>query len=185
MAERTYPEHDGTALDQKVFTHPVTAEPMPILVKDVSATSGGGATEAKQDEMIALLDAQADKTETQPVSLASVPLPAGAATAAKQDALLAELEAKSHGTIAEPVVTTLATQVQTPTFSRSTTSGSVAVGAIHVSVTNVGSAAGIVLGTALKAKETVHFTATDRQAWLQAIPFDATGTEFVITTLRV
>lgn len=149
MTERTYPTHLGTELDPKVFTHPATGIPMPILVKDVSATSGGGATEAKQD------------------------------------ALLAELEAKSHGTLAEPVVTTLATQAQAPTFSRSTTSGSVAVGAIHVSITNVGAANGIVLGAALKAKETVHFTATDRQAWLQAIPFDATGTEFAITTLRV
>lgn len=185
MAERTYPEHQGTPLDPKVFTHPVTRDPMPILVKDVSASSGGGATEAKQDAMIALLDAQADKTETQPVSLASVPLPTGAATAAKQDTMIALLDAQNAGTLAEPTVVTQAAQVQTPTFLRYATSDSVAAGAIHVSVTNVGTASGLLLGTILKSGETVYFTATDRNAGLSAVAFDATGTEFVVTVLRV
>ena len=40
MAERAYPEYLGVPLDPKVFTHPVTAEPMPILVKDISVASG-------------------------------------------------------------------------------------------------------------------------------------------------
>ena len=150
----------------------------------VTGTSAPPATEAKQDTIITLLDAQASGTETQPVSLATVPLPAGAATETKQQALLTELQLKRDGTSTEPVFTTLATQVQTPAMTRTTTSGTTTANAIHISITNVGTADGTVTGAVLKSKETVHFTVTDRDAKLSAVSFNATGTEFVITTLQ-
>ena len=106
------------------------------------------------------------------------------ATEAKQEALLTELQLKRDGTSTEPVFTTLATQVQTPAMTRTTTSGTTTANAIHISITNVGIADGIVLGAVLKSKETVHFTVTDRDAKLSAVSFNATGTEFVITTLQ-
>lgn len=105
------------------------------------------------------------------------------ASEATQEALLTELRSKRDGTSGEPVFITCSTQMQTPTLIRSATSGTIAAGAIHISVTNTGSASGTVLGTELKSKETIHFTVTDRNATLSAIPFVATGTEFVITTL--
>lgn len=106
------------------------------------------------------------------------------ATETTQEALLNELQLKSDGTSTEPMFTTCTTQVQTPTMVRSTTLASIAAGTIHISITNVGTADGIVLGTALKSKETVHFTVTDRHATLSVVSFNATGTEFVITTLQ-
>lgn len=51
---------------------------------DVVANTIGLATGAKQDTLLAELQLKADLTETQPVSLASVPLPTGAATSALQ-----------------------------------------------------------------------------------------------------
>ena len=106
------------------------------------------------------------------------------ATEAKQEALLTELQLKRDGTSTEPVFTTLATQVQTPAMTRTTTSGTTTANAIHISITNVGTADGTVTGAVLKSKETVHFTVTDRDAKLSAVSFNATGTEFVITTLQ-
>lgn len=44
----------------------------------------GASTEAKQDALLAELQLKADLTETQPVSAASLPLPAGASTSALQ-----------------------------------------------------------------------------------------------------
>ena len=106
------------------------------------------------------------------------------ATETTQEALLTELQLKRDGTSTEPVFTTLATQVQTPTMVRTATSATIPANAIHISITNVGIADGIVLGAVLKSKETVHFTVTDRDAKLSAVSFNATGTEFVITTLQ-
>ena len=112
----------------------------------------------------------------------STPIPP--ATQITQEALLTELQLKRDGTSTEPVFTTLATQVQTPTMVRTATSATIPANAIHISITNVGIADGIVLGAVLKSKETVHFTVTDRDAKLSAVSFNATGTEFVITTLQ-
>lgn len=50
------------------------------------------ATGAKQDLLLAELQLKADLTETQPVSVASLPLPSGAATAANQALEIAELQ---------------------------------------------------------------------------------------------
>ena len=106
------------------------------------------------------------------------------ATQITQEALLNELQLKSDGTSTEPMFTTCTTQVQTPTMVRTATSATIPANAIHISITNVGIANGIVLGAVLKSKETVHFTVTDRDAKLSAVSFNATGTEFVITTLQ-
>jgi len=53
-----------------------------VLIK---ASAAASATAAKQDLLLAELQLKADLTETQPVSVASLPLPTGAATEAKQD----------------------------------------------------------------------------------------------------
>ncbi len=105
------------------------------------------------------------------------------ATEATQEALLTELQLKHDGTSTEPVFTTRSIQTQTPTMLRTTTSGTIVAGAIHISVTNAGSVSGTVLGAELKPKETVNFTVTDRHATLSGVSYVATGTEFVITTL--
>lgn len=70
-----------------------------ILAKIIAAP----ATAAKQDSLLAELQLKADLTETQPVSVASLPLPAGAATSAKQDLLLTELQLKADLTETQPV----------------------------------------------------------------------------------
>jgi hypothetical protein len=60
-----------------------------LLAKIIAAPS----TEAKQDLVIAELEKKADLTETQPVSVAALPLPSGSSTEAKQDDNIAELVA--------------------------------------------------------------------------------------------
>ena len=64
----------------------------------VSVVDSGGddvniAKEAKQDDLITELKLKADLTETQPVSNASLPLPAGASTEEKQDDVIAAIDA--------------------------------------------------------------------------------------------
>jgi hypothetical protein len=56
-----------------------------VLAQSVLLVAKDFATSAKQDLLLAELQLKADLTDTQPVSLASVPLPTGAATEAKQD----------------------------------------------------------------------------------------------------
>ena len=76
-----------------------------ILAKIIAAP----ATEAKQDTAITALGSlltelqlKADLTETQPVSLASIPLATGAATEAKQDSAITELQSILAKIIAAP-----------------------------------------------------------------------------------
>ena len=63
-------------------------------------------TSAKQDLLLAELQLKADLTETQPVSLASVPLPTGAATEAKQDTGNTSLSGIGTNTVNIPNVIT-------------------------------------------------------------------------------
>jgi len=56
-----------------------------------SNTQINPATEDKQDSLLTELQLKADLTETQPVSVASLPLPTGAATEAKQDTAITQL----------------------------------------------------------------------------------------------
>ena len=71
---------------------------------------------------------------------------------------------------------------RTPTFTRTNNAGTIAAGARSVLISNVGTASGSLLGSVLKAGETVHFTPSD--GVLTAIAYNATGTEFVISDLR-
>jgi len=96
------------------------------LISSISTKIDDQSTAAKQDLLLAELQLKADLTETQPVSLASQPLPTGAstsalqatgnaslasidskmdakATASKQDLLLAELQLKADLTETQPV----------------------------------------------------------------------------------
>jgi len=100
------------ALNDVIGEQADVAQPDPTLDSTVIATLKGVnenlrtidfSTAAKQDLLLAELQLKADLTETQPVSLASVPLPTGAATAAKQDLLLAELQLKADLTETQPV----------------------------------------------------------------------------------
>jgi hypothetical protein len=95
------------------FYPPVTVQSAPIV---------GAATEAKQDAQIAILNTlgtqttlaalltelqlKADLSETQPVSAASLPLPAGASTEVTLAALLTELQLKADLTETQPVSAT-------------------------------------------------------------------------------
>lgn len=72
--------------------------------------------------------------------------------------------------------------VRAPTMSRVTTAGAIAAGARSVSIANVGAGDGVVLSAALKAGETVAWSAGDADT-LGAIAYDATGAEFLITTV--
>lgn len=75
----------------------------------------------------------------------------------------------------------------TPALSRVTASGTVAAGARAVSIANVGTEIGTVLGAELAAGETVNFDAGSLNNTLAAVAYDpttpGTGTTFLIATL--
>lgn len=60
-----------------------------VRIFDDTCTYLPVATEAGQDALLTELQAKADLTETQPVSVATLPLPTGASTEAKQDSQIA------------------------------------------------------------------------------------------------
>jgi hypothetical protein len=66
---------------------------------------------------------------------------------------------------------------------RPTTSGTITAGKASASIANVGAASGTVKGVTLKAGETVNFDAGGINNILDAIAYDATGTEFLIITV--
>jgi hypothetical protein len=67
------------------------------------AVNASGEASVHDADLLTAVGLLAKLSDTQPVSLASVPLPAGAATAAKQDLLLAELQLKADLTETQPV----------------------------------------------------------------------------------
>jgi len=75
----------------------------------------------------------------------------------------------------------------TPVLSRVTAFGTVAAGSRSVSIANVGTESGTVLGTELAAGETVNFDAGSLNNTLAAVAYDpttpGTGTTFLIATL--
>ena len=95
----------------------VKAQQALVHTDSLSVALTGVASAAKQDtgnttlaSLLTELQLKADLTETQPVSAASLPLPAGAATAARQDtgnstlsSLLTELQLKADLTETQPV----------------------------------------------------------------------------------
>lgn len=66
---------------------------------------------------------------------------------------------------------------------RPTTSGTIAAGANSVSIANVGAANGTVKTINIKPGETVNFNAGAINNVLDAIAYNATGTEFLIITV--
>jgi hypothetical protein len=74
-------------------------------------------------------------------------------------------------------------KTQTPSFTSVTTSGTIAAGATSVSIANVGSFDGTVLGTNLPAGASIEFNAN----WIHilgSVNYDATGTTFLIQEVR-
>jgi hypothetical protein len=74
--------------------------------------------------------------------------------------------------------------LRAPNMLRTTTLGnlsSVASEIYSVSVANVGSANGIVLGATLKPGEIINFDASSLNHYFNQFAYDATGTEFIIT----
>ena len=75
----------------------------------------------------------------------------------------------------------------TPALSRVTVSGTVAAGARSISIANVGTESGTVLGAELAAGETVNFDAGSLNNTLGAVAYDptspGTGTTFLIAKL--
>lgn len=66
---------------------------------------------------------------------------------------------------------------------RPTAGGTITAGKSSASIANVGAASGTVKGITLKAGETVNFNAGGINNTLDAIAYDATGTEFLIITV--
>ena len=74
-------------------------------------------------------------------------------------------------------------KTQTPSFTSVTTSGTITAGSTSISVANVGNFDGTVLGTTLPAGASIEFNAN----WIHtlgSLPYDATGTTFLIQEVR-
>lgn len=74
-------------------------------------------------------------------------------------------------------------KVRTTNVIRTSAVGSVSAGKYSVSFGNVGAADGTVKGTTLKPFETINFDAGSLNNTLDAIDYDATGTDFLIIYL--
>ena len=78
----------------------------------------------------------------------------------------------------------IAPQLRTPTMFRTTSAlPAIAAGKKSVSISNVGSTDGTVLGAILKPGETVNFDAGAVNNTLSVITYDATETEFLVIHL--
>lgn len=87
-------QFDRDGVDTEVLQDtatPANSRPLPVRVFDSSGVGVNVATQTTLAALLTELQAKADLSETQPVSLASVPLPTGAATAANQSSILAQL----------------------------------------------------------------------------------------------
>lgn len=73
--------------------------------------------------------------------------------------------------------------VRVPLLLRVSNAGNIAAGSRKVDVFNSGAADGIFLGTLLKVGESATFIAGGLTDIFGIIAYDATGTEFVITTI--
>lgn len=143
------------------------------------------------------LQQKADLSETQPVSIASLPLPAGSATAANQALVLTALESiltstqatvnelvsKADGTATDPVMIRPVISTFTPALIRTTTAGTVAAGAFEISIANIGEEDGTVLGTVIPPDSIVTFRAPFLGSTLGAVAYNGTGTVLLISTI--
>jgi hypothetical protein len=73
---------------------------------------------------------------------------------------------------------------KTTSIDRPTTSGTILAGKNSASIANVGTANGTVKGVVLKPNETINFDAGAVNNTLDAIAYNATGTEFLIITVE-
>lgn len=78
---------------------------------------------------------------------------------------------------------TISSTERTPSLTSVTNAGTIVFGARSVSIANIGSAAGTILGTSVDAGMTVNFTAQGSDT-LAAITYNATGTNFLIAEVR-
>jgi hypothetical protein len=84
-------------------------------------------------------------------------------------------------TPSQPLPTTIAAKTVTPTMLRtSATTPAIPTGVYSISIANVGSATGTVLGANLNAGEVISIDAGAVNNTLGAITYNATGTEFLI-----
>jgi hypothetical protein len=74
-------------------------------------------------------------------------------------------------------------QVRATNLVRTSAAGSVSAGKYSISFGNVGAANGTVKGVTLKPFETINFDAGTLNNTLDAIDYDATGTDFLIIYL--
>lgn len=99
------------------------------------------------------------------------------ADALRSEALLQQILAATNSGRTAP-------EARTPTMFRTTSAApAISTGKKSVSISNVGSANGTVLGAILKPGETVNFDAGAINNTLGVIAYDATGTEFLIIHL--
>lgn len=82
---------------------PANSRPLPIQYLNSIGVRTDLATQTTLAALLTELQLKADLTETQPVSVASLPLPSGAATQTTLAALLAELQLKADLTETQPV----------------------------------------------------------------------------------
>ncbi len=73
-------------------------------------------------------------------------------------------------------------QVRTPSFTSTSTSGSVPAGARSVAIANIGNSAGTVMGVGLPPGGSISWDA-DQNSTLAAISYNASSTLFLITTV--
>lgn len=133
---------------------------------------------------------KADVTETQPISAASLPLPAGAATSILQTNLNSTITSLSANVATEltlgAVNTKLVSLVRVPKIIRTSgPAGTITPAVFDFSVANIGAAAGSILGGVnnILAGETLNFSAGAMNNYYAAnsIAYNGTGTELLIT----
>lgn len=170
-------------------TQPVSLASVPLATDAATATNQATMLTTLSN-LLTELQAKADLGDTQPVSLADVPLATGAATALNQASTLTVLDlinlaisARTRPADAQTI--DWMSRQYTPALIRVTVSGTVAAGAHMVSIANMGAVNGTVLGTVLKPSEIIDFEPSNINATLTAIAYDATGTEFLISSLTV
>lgn len=116
MVVFTYPQIavqlSGGATETTLVEVKNAVEAIEISNASIDAKLSSQATAAKQDALLAELQLKADLTETQPVSVATLPLPTGAATAANQATANASLSSIDSKLTAPLSVTGPLTDVQ-------------------------------------------------------------------------
>ena len=105
---------------------------------------------------------------------------ASAVTPVGNQVIYNELGVAKAVTPSQPLPTTIAAKTVTPTMLRTSASATITAGKYSISIANVGSATGTVLGANLMAGEVISIDAGAVNNTLGAITYNATGTEFLI-----